>query len=63
MWFVLLEKPDAKVHVSSPRPQLPMVDAYHLIHGITDKHNVSVKLDLSPTKKLVCFFFSGESLT
>lgn len=53
MWFVLLEKPDVTGPVSSPRPQLMMADAYKLLHDITLKHNVSVRLDVSPKKKLV----------
>lgn len=53
VWFVLLEKPDVTGPVLTPRPQLMMADAYKLLHDITHKHNVSVKLDLSPKKKLV----------
>ncbi|CAL4115454.1 unnamed protein product, partial [Meganyctiphanes norvegica] len=52
VWFVLLEKPDVLGPVVTPRPQLLMADAYKLLHDITHKHNVSVKLDLSPSKKL-----------
>lgn len=52
VWFVLLEKPDVTGPVLTPRPQLMMADAYKLLHDITHKHNVSVKLDLSPKKKL-----------
>ncbi|KAK4308747.1 hypothetical protein Pmani_019576 [Petrolisthes manimaculis] len=52
VWFVLLEKPDVTGPVLTPRPQLMMADAYKLLHDITQKHNVSVKLELSPKKKL-----------
>ncbi|XP_076039502.1 uncharacterized protein LOC143024576 [Oratosquilla oratoria] len=52
VWFVLLEKPDITGVVLTPRPQLLMADAYKLLHDITHKHNVSVKLDVSPTKKV-----------
>ncbi|XP_045594443.1 uncharacterized protein [Procambarus clarkii] len=52
VWFVLLEKPDVTGPVLTPRPQLMMADAYKLLHDIIQKHNVSVKLDLSPKKKL-----------
>lgn len=55
VWFVLLEKPDVVGPVFKPRPQLIMADAYALLHDVTHKHNLSVKLDLSPKKKMVSF--------
>ena len=55
VWFVLLEKPDI-THVGpvmKPRPQQMMADAYKVLHEVTNKHNLSLKLDLAPNKKLV----------
>ncbi|KAG7157686.1 uncharacterized protein LOC121879753 [Homarus americanus] len=60
VWFVLLEKPDVTGPVLTPRPQLMMADAYQLLHDITQKHNVSIKLDLSPKKKLFVVIKSGS---
>ncbi|XP_053655085.1 uncharacterized protein [Cherax quadricarinatus] len=51
-WFVLLEKPDVTGPVLTPRPQLMMADAYKILHNIIQKNNMTVKLDLSPKKKL-----------
>lgn len=53
--FVLLEKPNLSGPVFSSRPQLLMADAYKTLHDNIFKHNASVKLDLSPTKKLVSY--------
>ncbi|KAB7496189.1 hypothetical protein Anas_13914, partial [Armadillidium nasatum] len=60
VWFVLLEKPDLTGPVLTPRAQLLMADAYQLLHDITHKHNVSVKLDLSPSKKLFVIIKRGS---
>ena len=63
MWFVLLEKPDVAGSVTKPRPQLMMADAYRLLHDVTNKHNLSVKLDLSANKKLVSLEFEYNEVT
>ncbi|XP_071536579.1 uncharacterized protein [Panulirus ornatus] len=60
VWFVLLEKPDVTGPVATPRPQLMMADAYKLLHDITQKHNVSLRLDVSPKKKLFVIIKRGS---
>ncbi|XP_018017825.1 uncharacterized protein LOC108674397 [Hyalella azteca] len=63
--FVLLEKPNVvdearRARVLKLRPQLLMADAYKLLHDVNLKHNVSIKLDLSPHKKLIVTIKCGS---